>query len=190
MQTVTRMCVLAGVVTASVVIFAGCATGPRYEYAERQDSASLEGPVGPNQGWENGRCQIVIYKLDGLNVNFMASRPGLNWPFVDTKKQLYLAPGAHKIALDISEIEGQYGNTGQGATGLTGTVASGSNPTITAVFATRHVYRFAAYLNGGSIGLILWDETGGPTTRSRVANWSFDGISNYSESPAPSGGHR
>ena len=180
-----------GALTMLAALAAGCATGPKYEYTQHEDSASVEGPGGQNRLLgNNGSCSITITKVDGFNSDFIASCPGVGWPFFTGKERLYLTPDQHTLKLNITETESQYGDTGHGATGLTGTVASGSTPTITVELKANHIYRFAAFLAGSTIDLALWDETSGPAARSRVANWTFDSNSNYSGSSSPSGNHR
>jgi len=189
-QAVTKLVDLLSIVTIFALLCGGCATGPQYSYIKQQDSASVEGPVVPNQGWNNGRCQVIIEKLDGLAVNFMASSPGVNLPFVHNNRQLNLEPGKHAISLDISDTEEDYGSVGHGAVGEVGTVAYGSKPTITAEVTANHIYRFSGYLSGSTIELVLWDETGGPATRTRAGSWTFDSNGNHSDSPTPSSNHR
>ena len=148
----------------------------------------MDGFGAPNQGAEYGSCIIDILRMDGLVANFQASHPGPSWPL--HQPHLYLAPGMHTLDLDISEIDVMYGEHSGNSAGITGTVASGSNPTITVEFKAKHIYRLGGYLSGGTIDLVLWDETSGPATRSRVEEWTLDSNSNHSDSPAPSGGHR
>lgn len=179
---------LLAIVTTYGLLCCGCATGPRYTYTQQKDSASVSGPITPFQNRDNGTCSIRIVQVDGLTANFDASSPGINWP--TSKKSLYLEPGKHVLALDIGEIDTETGDTGHGASGITGAVASGSTPTINVEFKANHTYRFAAYLVRGWIDLTLWDETDGAKTRSEVANWTFDSNSNYSDSSAPSGGRK
>ena len=57
-------------------------------------------------------------------------------------------------------------------------------------FAANHVYRIGANLEGGAIVIVLWDETDGPKTRSRVATWTVDSNGGYSPSALPSHGRK
>jgi hypothetical protein len=90
----------------------------------------------------------------------------------------------HALTLGISEIET---TNDPNVIGDAGAFVSGAAPTITAEFLPQHVYRFAAYLEGKSIDLVLWDETGGSPTRSRVASWTLDSNRAYSQNPVLSG---
>ena len=189
-QSMRKPTFLLVIVTIYGLLCGGCATGPRYTYTQQKDSASVAGPRVPDQGREDGTCYINIKKVDGLTANFPTSNPGSNRFFYSATKRLYLSPGQHRFILDISEINSDYGGVGHGAVGIVDTVVSGSAPTITVELKANHIYRFAAFLAGGTIELILWDETGGAKTRSEVANWTLDSNSNYSDSPAPSGARR
>jgi hypothetical protein len=182
------MAAILGVVTTAILLCDGCVVGPKYNYAQQRDSAIVEGPVVPIQGPENGSCNVIISKIDGLADSFTASGKGLNWPVFEFVKPLYLAPGKHALVLSISEIDETYGNVGHGETGEIAAYTSGSKPTINVEFAANHVYRIGANLEGGAIVIVLWDETGGPKTRSRVATWTVDSNGEYSESALPSHG--
>ena len=53
-----------------VLFCSGCANGPKYEYAQRNDSASIEGPVVPVQGKAYGDCSIrswVCVQVSSVN---------------------------------------------------------------------------------------------------------------------------
>ena len=189
-QAVTKIAVIFGIVATVILLCDGCVVGPKYNYAQQRDSAVLEGPAGPIQGPEDGSCSIMISQLDGMADGFTASHRGLNWPVSALKKPLYIAPGKHALVLTISDIDEVYGNVGHGEVGETGAYTSGAKPTVTVDFAANHVYRIGANLEGGAIVIVLWDETDGPKTRSRVATWTVDSNGGYSPSALPSHGRK
>jgi hypothetical protein len=188
MQALLRFVAFGGIAAGVILLLCGCAIGPKYAYTMQGNSAILDGFSAPNQGSEYGSCHITILRVDGFASNFSASNPGNNWPL--HQPHLYLAPGVHTLNLSVSEIDVNYGEHSGNSAGITGTVASGSTPTITVEFKANHTYRLAGYLGGSTIDIALWDETNGAASRSRTASWTFDSNSNYSDSPAPSGNHR
>jgi len=168
----------------------GCVSGPKYDYARQVDSASVVGPVVPVQGSEYGSCYVEIVQVDGLGDNFTASGPGLNWPFYNANKRLYLAPGKHTLALSIGEIDETYGNVGRGSVGEVGADTASATPSINVDLVASHVYRIGANLEGSVIKISLWDETNGAATRFSVATWTVNSGGVYMEATLPSGGRR
>lgn len=165
----------------------GCATGPRYEYVEQKDSARIAGLITPFQSVADyGSCGVVIFLVDGLVADFVASCPGgPNW-FV-SKQPLYLAPGKHELLLDISEIDAEYGATGRRGVGDVGDFVSENKLTLTIQFAPSRIYRFTANLSADkkTIDVTLWDETSGTTARSAIQKWTVDSNTGYTRNPPP-----
>jgi hypothetical protein len=190
LRAVTNAGTLLNLAAGLVLFCAGCASGPKYGYAQQKDSASIEGPVVPVQSKAYGDCVIHITTIDGLVTAFTASMPGLAWPGYG--RPLYLSPGGHMLVLDVGETDEEIGNVGGGRTGAVGWSTAGAKPTVTATFVANHIYRFTANIDpsGKSIDLTLWDETGGSATRSRVANWTVNADGAYTEATPPSGRHR
>ena len=183
MKALLTLAKLLGVLLLCSFFASGCATGPRYSYTPQPDSANVEG-FRPKQGPEDGSCGIMITRVDGLVANFEASKPGYNWPF--HQEPLFLSPGIHTISLDIAESDVEAVYSGSSSGGIIDVASSsGNQPTITAVFAAKHTYRFTANLAGSYIDLTLWDETSGPSSRSEVQSWSLNSNSEYSETHNP-----
>jgi hypothetical protein len=166
----------------SAVSFVACSSGPAFTNAPQSDAATLEGPVVPTQGPENGNGSIVIVQIDGLRSDFTASREGPNWHEFDKVKPVLLAPSQHKLELNISYTEiagsGPHSARPQGP-GDQGSIGGGeykanSIAEIYATFEAAHVYRITADFGDEAISVVLWDETGGAQGRTRVADWSFN----------------
>jgi hypothetical protein len=173
--------------TISALLFVACSSGPAFTDAPQSNAASLEGPVVPIQGPENGNCSIIVVQVDGLNSDFTASHEGPNWHEFGKVKPLLLAPTKHKLELNISYAESfaEVGGSGprrpspQG-TGDQGSIAGvGENKatSIAEIFASLeagHVYRLTAGFEDQAISVVLWDETNGAQVRDRVTDWSFN----------------
>jgi hypothetical protein len=169
--------------TTSALLFAACSSGPAFTDAPQSNAASIEGPVVPTQGGENGNCSIKIVQVDGLHSDFTASHKGLNWDEFGNAKPLLLEPTKHKFALNISYAEAAVGGprgpspqgTGdQGPTDGVGELKATTMAEIFASFEAGHVYRFTADYEDEAISVVLWDETHGARGRDRVADWSFN----------------
>jgi hypothetical protein len=171
----------------AAVLLAACSTGPAYTDAPQANAASLEGPVVPTQGTEEGNSSITVAQVDGLNSDFMASHPGPNWHEGGKAKPLLLAPAKHKLELNISYSESFAEAGGSGIRGPSprGSQDEGSIPgfgenkatTLAEVYATfeaGHVYRLTADYADEVVIVVLWDETNGIRERDRVADWSFN----------------
>jgi hypothetical protein len=169
--------------TISALLFVACSSGPAFTDAPQSNAASLEGPVVPTQGAENGNCSIIIVQVDGLHCDFTASHEGLNWHEFGKVKPLLLAATKHEFALNISYAEGAgggprrltpQGTVDQGSIGGVGEYKATSIADIFASFEAGHVYRLAADYEDEAISVVLWDETNGARVRTRVADWSFN----------------
>ncbi|HZZ19411.1 MAG TPA: hypothetical protein VFE25_08580 [Opitutaceae bacterium] len=165
------------------LLLVACSSGPAYTNAPQSDAAVLEGPVVPTEGPENGNCSVVVVQVDGLSSNFTASRVGLNWHEFDGVKPLLLTADKHEFSLNISYSEaagrasGSPSPEGSGEHGSIGGVGELKATTIANIFApleAGHVYRISADLRGEAVAVVLWDETKGSLTRTRVADWSFN----------------
>jgi hypothetical protein len=140
--------------------------------------------VVPTQGAENGNCSIVVVQVDGLSTGFTASREGMNWREFGKAKPLLLEAAKHKLELNISysEAVGQgepgrpspQGGGDQDSAAGTGEFKATSIAEIFASLETGHVYRITANYEDEAISVVLWDETDGARTRTRVADWSFN----------------
>jgi hypothetical protein len=180
--------------TISASLFVGCSSGPVFTDAPQSNAASLEGPVVPAQGAENGNCSVIIVQVDGLHTDFTASHQGLNWHESGKIKPLLLAATEHALALNISYAETAGGGSGrpspqgtgdQGSIGGIGESKATSIAKIFASFEAGHVYRITADFEGEVIGVVLWDETNGARLRSRVADWSFNCTRTHVEGTGP-----
>jgi hypothetical protein len=169
--------------TVAASLFVACTSGPAFTEAPQTNAASLEGPVVPTQGAENGNCSIKIVQIDGLQSDFAASHEGLNWREFDKVKPLLLAPTKHKLELNISYAEAAGGGPrrlspqGTGDEGTIGGVGELKASTVAEIFASfevGHVYRFTADFKDDAINVVLWDETEGAQARARIADWSFN----------------
>jgi hypothetical protein len=173
--------------TISALSLVGCASGPAFTNAPQSNAASLEGPVVPTQGSDDGNCSIVVVQVDGLNSDFTASHEGPNWREYGNVKPLLLAPTKHKLELNISYAEsfGEAGGSGprrpspQGSADLDSTTGAGINKATTiaeiyASFETGHLYRITAEFESEVVSVVLWDETNGAQARTRVDDWSFN----------------
>jgi hypothetical protein len=167
----------------SALLFVACSSGPAFTDAPQSNAASLEGPVIPTQGAENGNCSILIVQVDGLHSDFTASHEGLNWHEFGKVKPLLLAATKHQLALNITYAEAAGGGPGrpspegtgdQGTFGVVGEYKATSIAEIFASFEAGHVYRITADYKDEVIGVVLWDETNGARVRARVADWSFN----------------
>jgi len=168
--------------TIAALLFVACSSGPAFTEAPQSNASSLEGPVEPTQGAENGNRAIKIVQIDGLRSDFTASHEGLNWHEFDKVKPLLLTPTKHKLALNISHVEAAgggprrlspQGTEDEGTIGGVGELKATTVAEIFASFEVGHVYRFTADFKDEAIGLVLWDETEGAPVRTRVADWSF-----------------
>ena len=169
--------------TTSALLFVACSSGPVFTDAPQADAASLEGPVVPTQGAENGNCTIEVVQVDGLRSDFTASHEGQNWHAVGEVKPMLLAPTKHKLELNITYSEAAVGGTrppgpqGSGDQGLVGGIGEYKAASIAEIFASfeaGHVYRITADYADEAIGVVLWDETNGVRVRDPVAEWSFN----------------
>jgi hypothetical protein len=189
----TRRRVLLSAATASVLLCAGCFTGPKYDYTRQVDSANIVGAAVSLQGIDNGNCGVVLGKIDGMATNFTVSEAGyysaLSHIF-NIPDRLYLAPGKHSLDLAISDSDEYYGNVGHGETGLVGTDSASATPTINVDLLASHVYRIGANWKGSVINITLWDETDGAVKRKSAATWTVSSNGAYTEATPPSGGHR
>jgi hypothetical protein len=173
--------------TMSALLFVACSSGPPFTDAPQANAASLEGPVVPTQGAEDGNCSIIVVQVDGLNSNFTASHEGPNWHEFGRIKPLLLAPTKHKLELNVS-YKDTFAEVGEGGprraspqgTGDQGSVTGAGEDKATSIaeifasFETGHVYRITADYEAEVISVILWDETDGAQMRARVADWSFN----------------
>jgi hypothetical protein len=166
--------------TISTLLFVACSSGPAFTDAPQSNAASLEGPVVPTQGAENGNCSIIIVQVDGLHSDFTASHEGPNWHAFGTVKPLLLAANKHKLALNISYADAAGGGSGRpspegtGDQGGVGELKATSIAEIFASFEAGHVYRITADYDNEVISVVLWDETNGARVRARVGDWSFN----------------
>ena len=170
---------------------AGCATASPYNYSEQKRFRDLSGCRFTCANFSSeGNCKIDILRVDEFSANFPAGSP--NTPsWIYEKKPLYLSPGKHTLVLNIARLEVFYGDTGGG---LTGVKLAPSSP----VRSQRSPRNFPQVtyidlppiLNGASIDLTLWDETGAPAISTRAARWTLASNANYSDSAAPTGNHR
>jgi hypothetical protein len=167
----------------SVLLFVACSSGPAFTGAPQSNAASLEGPIVPTQGAENGNCTIKIVQIDGLHSDFTASHEGLNWHEFGNAEPWLLEPTKHKFALSISYAEAAVGGSrgpspqgagDQGPTDGVGELKATTMAEIFASFEAGHVYRFTADYEDEAISVVLWDETNGARERARVADWSFN----------------
>jgi hypothetical protein len=170
-------------VTISALLFVACSTGPAFTNAPQSNAATLEGPVVPTQGAEDGNSSIVVVQVDGLNSDFTASRGGPNWHEFGKAKPLLLSPAKHRLELNISYAEvaetrsrrpSPQGTGDQGTFGDVGENKANSIAEVFASFETGHIYRLTAEFEDEVINVVLWDETNGVQVRSRVADWSFN----------------
>ncbi len=164
----------------SALSFVACSSGPAFTDAPQANAASLEGPVVPTQGAENGNCSITIVQIDGMHSDFTASHEGPNWYAFGKAKPLLIAAAKHKLTLNISYAEAAGGGSraprpqGTVDQDLVGEYKATSIADIFASFEAGHVYRITADYKDESIGVVLWDETEGARGRARVADWSFN----------------
>lgn len=182
--------------TMSALLFVACSSGPAFTDAPQSNAASLEGPVVPTQGAENGNCSIVIVQVDGLHSDFTASHEGPNWHESGKVKPLLLEPTKHKLALNISYAEAAgggprrlspQGTADEGTIGGVGVYKATTIAEIFASFDAGHVYRFAADYEDEAISVTLWDETNGADVRTRVADWSFNCPRTHAGGTGPNG---
>ena len=169
--------------TITALLCVACSSGPAFTDAPQSDAASLEGPVVPTQGAEDGNCSIIIVQIDGLRSDFTASHEGPNWHESGKAKPLLLAGTQHKLELNISYSEAAGGGPrhlspqGPGDPGSSVAVGEYKGTSIAEIFGsfeTGHVYRLTADYEDEVISVVLWDETSGARERTRVADWSFN----------------
>jgi hypothetical protein len=169
--------------TMPALLFAACSSAPTFTDAPQADAASLEGPVVPTQGPEDGNCSVVIVQVDGLHSDFTASHQGLNWHASGSAKPLLLAASKHHLTLNISYAEAAGGGPrgpspqGSGDQGPVGGIGEYKATSIAEIFPSLEagrVYRITAAYENEAIVVILWDETDGALVRTRVADWSFN----------------
>jgi hypothetical protein len=167
----------------SASLFAGCSSTPTFTDAPQADAATLEGPVVPSQGPEDGNCSVVVVQVDGLQSDFTASHQGPNWLGSGKAKPLLLAPAKHHFTLNISYAEAAGGGPrgpspqGSGDQGPVGGIGEYKATSIAEIFPSLdagRVYRITAAYENEAIVVILWDETDGALVRTRVADWSFN----------------
>ncbi|HTQ30282.1 MAG TPA: hypothetical protein VMI53_03645, partial [Opitutaceae bacterium] len=157
------------------------ATGPKYAYTEQKDSAS----VGVGQTLKiagifrspyAGKADVSIDQIDGLEVGFPSGIFNL-----DQQSQLWakagkvwISPGKHALALTFSQLTPDE---------TSGPFTFTGSYTVDAEFAADRMYRFTASSYEDLCCINLWDETGGPATRSCSGSWVFRGQQTYSPPP-------
>jgi hypothetical protein len=190
-----KAAILSGIVTIFGLFFSGCATGPKYLYTEQKDSASVG--VGPapdaavasapktwSEFWSKLRspdpieATVGIQQVDGLSLgsSFFDSSPK---QYLDKAGNISMSPGNHTLVLTFNHSDSDTESNADGSSTETTTDISAMG-TVNVEFAANHIYRLEAFLSGSVFSVTLWDDTGGPSERSRAGYWMFTGRETYS----------